>query len=511
MSIRQLAMVIAFVLAFLYLFVLQLQAVWPFTIDDMYISLRYARHWASGIGLLWNMGEPPVEGYSNFSFVLLARMALSLGLNPVIVLKSAGALGLLFTCVASYLISRFWFSARIALIPCFWLLLYRGEILWTISGLETAVYQALICWVVLLIFKGLGYRAYPEPKGGVRRLPLIMAAVLCAVAGMTRPEAPALMILFILLIAMNRPQPEKRDFWPNFIIFCASLFICFAPYFLWRWHYYGRFFPNSVYCKGLSNHVYFGLDKHYLNLVWPFILLAIPAIWRSKDRRHYFLWLPSVVYTVLLIGADTVVAFANRLFLPAFALLLPLSLLGLRGLIACYLRKKQDEVDALILYFAAFLLAFFFIPAMTLAEYREFSRYPQAGEQLRHDVAVWLEANTPVTSHVVLADSGLVPYYSQRKFIDSYCLNNAEMTQDPSPLMYERFCKKILQTKPEIIILTLLIEQGEMIYTPADACLAPLLKSGKDYQPLVSLSTKNKDSEYRYEIFGQKKPRLINR
>jgi hypothetical protein len=39
-------------------------AAWPFTVDDAYITLRYAKHLAGGQGLVWNLGERPVEGYS---------------------------------------------------------------------------------------------------------------------------------------------------------------------------------------------------------------------------------------------------------------------------------------------------------------------------------------------------------------------------------------------------------------------------------------------------------------
>ena len=36
------------VIVLFYLFVLQVQAIWPFTIDDMYITLRYAKNWSEG-------------------------------------------------------------------------------------------------------------------------------------------------------------------------------------------------------------------------------------------------------------------------------------------------------------------------------------------------------------------------------------------------------------------------------------------------------------------------------
>ncbi|MDH3227755.1 MAG: hypothetical protein OEM67_11810, partial [Thermoleophilia bacterium] len=35
---------------------------WAHTTDDAYITLRYSRHLAQGMGLVWNVGETPVEG-----------------------------------------------------------------------------------------------------------------------------------------------------------------------------------------------------------------------------------------------------------------------------------------------------------------------------------------------------------------------------------------------------------------------------------------------------------------
>lgn len=141
-----------FVVFFTYLIFCQVSAIWPFTIDDMFISLRYAKNWASGVGLVWNVGSLPVEGYSNFIFVVLGTLTLLVKGDPVVVLKMAGIVGLLFSCLFLFLIARFWFSARLSLIPVFYLLLYKGEPIWAVSGLETTVYQALLCASVFFIF-----------------------------------------------------------------------------------------------------------------------------------------------------------------------------------------------------------------------------------------------------------------------------------------------------------------------------------------------------------------------
>jgi hypothetical protein len=492
-------------MGFVYLFFFQIQAIWPFTIDDMYISLRYAKHWSEGFGLVWNINQAPVEGYSNFSFVVLGSIAISLGLNPVVILKSIGAIGLLLTSVAIFQLTRFWYPVRYALIPCLWLLAYKGQILWSVSGLETTIFQALIAFSLVYLFKGAGYHFYPQAHGHAKNTDSIIAGILLATASLTRPEGPAFAILFVFLIAFS--QPSKKVYVKNQSWFIAliSFCICFLPYFIWHYCFYGRLFPNPVYCKGVSGLMNFALDKQYLKLIWPFAILSFPAICFSKDRRHLFLWLPSVLYLVLLVDASSEVAFDNRLFLPAFALILPLTWQGINILLSGIL-VKHPKMKMQILYFAGIIM-FFFIPMMSLSNYRYYTINPIAGEQLRENVLRWLDRNASNESKIVLADSGLIPYQSSLEFIDSYCLNNKEMTLKSDEYRYSRFCRQTMYSKPDVIILTALIENGHVKYTPADECLAEKVKLSRDYRLQGLFSSGTMLNFYRYEIFQLNKPK----
>jgi hypothetical protein len=484
-------------ISLIYLLILQVYAIWPFTIDDMYITLRYAKHWTEGYGLVWNVNEPPVEGYSNFSYVLLGSLALLLHLDPVTILKSLGVLGLWATSIAVYLIARIWFKPRLAIIPCIWLLLYRGEIIWSVSGLETTVYQALICFSVYFILKSIGNTSQTK----VLHTSYLSIASLCLfLASLTRPEAPILMVMFVLLIWLNCTPIQRRSCWQPLLLFIGLYCICYLPYFLWRWHYYGQLFPNPVYCKGLSPSDNFVLVNSYLSLIWPFILLSIVACWKTRDKRHYFLWMPSLVYALLLFGADPIVAFDNRLLLPAFALLLPLALQGITRLTHYFLGRK-DVVFDMTTYIVAGLIAFFCVPMLSFTAYQQFTKNSLAGEQIRKRVFVWLKQHAKKQSSIVLADSGLIPYLSPLTFIDSYCLNNKNMAQQSRKLMFEHFCQNIFKVKPDVIILTSLIEKGRVIYTPADVCLAKELPH-QNYRIRATFQAINKSSIYRYEVYG---------
>jgi len=487
-------------LIFIYLLILQVVAIWPFTIDDMYISLRYAKNWVAGYGIVWNVGEEPVEGYSNFSFVALAALAIRFGFDPVIVLKAMGVAGLFLSTVAIYYLSRLWFTTRLALIPCFWLLLYRGEIIWSVSGLETTIYQALICFSLLFLLKGMGYRFHPQSRSNSNLLFFALAGFLLALAGLTRPEAPGLMLLFCVLALYDRPQDRQKDYYKGLAVGCFVCIAIFAPYFIWRWTYYGQLFPNPVYCKSFMN-FFAVMDKKYLWLALPFFILSLPAIVKAKDKRHYFFWLPNLLYFILLIDADPVSAFENRLFLPVFALLLPLAFLG-TSIIWAWIFPEKNSVFHISLSISAVWIAFFFIPILNLPNYRHFTLNPQAGIRLRAQVLNWLENNVSPNSQVVLADSGQIPYLSPLRFIDSYCLNNKSMTVPPMDKMYERLCNVIFITKPQVLILTSLVEgKGKATYTPTDFCLHNKLKQSSVYQFRTIFEINSEPHPYRYEIY----------
>lgn len=475
-------------LIFYYLFVLQVQAIWPFTIDDMYIPLRYAKHWAAHQGIVWNIGEPPVEGYSNFLFVISARWALFWHLDPVVILKSLGGVGLLGTCVGVYLLARTWFLPRVALIPCIWLLAYKGQIIWSVSGLETTIYEAVICFTVFFIFKGLGYTLSPLEKGVDRPWYYVYAGIGLSFAGIIRPEAPALALLFIFLL-MN-----QRKAW----VLIVTVLVCFAPYFLWRWHYFGRFLPNSVYCKGFEEWLSNPLDKAYCQLIWPFALLSLWAFRDNRDRRFYLLLLPSVVYLFLLMGASPLVAFENRLFLPAFVLMLPLALKGLDGLLGSF---KSDVT----IYIGSAMILFLCIPTLSLSQYRYFTVAPLAGERVRAQVLSWLSHHGSSSWRVVLADSGFIPYHSNLQFIDSYCLNNARMGEQPSAKRAQFVCEDALQQGASVIILTAERAEGILTYTPADVCFLEKLAGNSGYCRIAVFKTGDTQSGYQYEIFSKSK------
>jgi hypothetical protein len=478
--------VIFFGLLFLLFFVLYVSSIWAFTVDDMYITLRYAHQWYLHHALIWNWGEMPVEGYSNFSFLLFAYLFESLHIDPVLGLKIIGLTSLIALSLGIFLITKEKVKVQYAILPVVGLLSYRGQMIWAVSGLETTFYQALLIFALFFLLKSLN-QTFASRE-------LRFAGCLLAWLGMTRPEGGAIACCYILIyIGLTCRQSYLRLRCLNFIGFFSVIYV---PYFIWRWSYFGYFFPNSIYCKGFSIHFFGILDVQYLKLCWPFLCCALLLLGHRSYRPIFLVLIfPSVFYLIFCSAADPIVAFDNRLFLPAFALLLSLAVVGV-----CEWIKNP-----IFIYLIWLCLWAGAVPKMTLAGYRYFTQNPVAGEYLRHRVSNWLSKHTQPGQRVVLGDCGLVPYlHPELNFIDSYCLNHPQMGHFPARHRYKQFCENILQTKPDYLVLTALIYKDHVEFGPADECLKMKLLSAKQYKIVKVFRSYNSDQTvYQYMLFGR--------
>ena len=73
----------------------------PYIVDDAFISLRYARNLVNGAGLVYNPGQH-VEGYSNFSWVMIESLLIRLHLPLITSIKLLGLASAVATALLSF-------------------------------------------------------------------------------------------------------------------------------------------------------------------------------------------------------------------------------------------------------------------------------------------------------------------------------------------------------------------------------------------------------------------------
>ncbi|HOH31874.1 MAG TPA: glycosyltransferase family 39 protein, partial [Candidatus Hydrogenedentes bacterium] len=150
--------------------------------DDAFVSFRYADNWARGFGPVYNPGEPPVEGYTNFLWVALLTLGARLGGDIVLLSRvlgaAAGVLTLLLLFHARHFVREL--DRDIPILAVLFLASFCIFQPWPTSGMETTLFGLLLTFSVLLHFSTLEGSPAPRRLAGL--------GVVLALTAMTRPE-----------------------------------------------------------------------------------------------------------------------------------------------------------------------------------------------------------------------------------------------------------------------------------------------------------------------------------
>ena len=415
-----------------------------YTVDDAFISLRYARNLAQGHGLVYSTdGSERVEGYTNFLWVVIEAGLFRMGLEREIlpVLKGVGiGFGLLFL-LACYAVAKRLFDSTDAGLAAVFLIVCSGYFaFWSIGGLETPLYLFLLIAALYCCLRMEEWRF------------AALAAACFVAAALTRPEGAVLfagIATVELAGSVAGKSPTRSSRWLLAVGIFAAVY---GTYFVLRWNYYGYFLPNTFYAKtggaaGIQStlrHVAGrgAASATFFLLIVPFSgILAAAYPLRLLLTRFRIAWLFAICLLALSFLAREEWMPGYRYELPAgalFAILLAYPL-------AEYLRRHGRGVAIAT---ACGLMVFLAYPCAVT--YRP-SRH-QFGNLRRAHIAIgeWLRDATPPGTSVAGWDQGAIPYYSEKSRIieiDPEGLLSNYLTHHPFSNDY------VFEQKPDILLL----------------------------------------------------------
>ncbi|MET0385321.1 MAG: hypothetical protein ABW321_05150 [Polyangiales bacterium] len=202
---------------------------WTFhhTVDDAFISFRYAENFARGLGLVYNPGER-VEGYSNPLWVYLLSVPALIGISVELAAKLLGVLAALATLLlfGRVLGRGFGVTSWVRTAGLLFLGGHISLVYYAVAGLETVLYTLL----VLALHAALLERRFA------------LAAVAAALAAICRPEGVLLTAALAIGLLL---APERR----RVFVYLALPVLVFGLQLAFRHAYYGTWVPNTYHAK----------------------------------------------------------------------------------------------------------------------------------------------------------------------------------------------------------------------------------------------------------------------
>lgn len=375
--------------------------------DDPFITYRYARNLAQGIGFVYNAGERVLSTTTPLFTLLLAALSWAWHDLPHLALL-IGAVSLSLGGIFIWDLARTW---QTPLVGWSGLLIYPFFLLLNATlGSETPLYLA-VCLGAFVFY------ARRQMNG---------AAVFSALATLTRPDGaliPAVLALHYL-VRIRKPVP-----WRAVGLFLAII----LPWVIFAWAYFGSPLPTTL------------ITKQQQGLMHISKLFAVGLLVIAKPYfQHWFLWLAAFLSLIgifyaavkarswMLLFAWTVMYFSAYAILGVTSYFWYYAPLVPAFVVACGLgiTAFHEALVYLVHYFKplwknAFqrsLLPSFLICATIAAGQFSLFWERQTNQDLRYPVyrqiGEWLDQNIPQNASVGMFEVGIIGYYSNRRVID---------------------------------------------------------------------------------------------
>ena len=406
-----------------------------FVCDDAYISFRYARHLAEGSGPRFNPGEsPPVEGYSNFLWVLWLALFERLGVDLSLAARATSIAcgGILIAFVVRRVARNFELTLAGSIAVALFLACLPPMSMWSTSGLETMPFALAV------------FLAFDRLAGDPDR-PRAAQAGACALAAALLRADGALWAGLALAAAVVSDRRRLRPAFGALAILVAGV----AAHLLWRHGYYGEWIPNTARVKaGLSPMRLERGSFYVLSFaleVLPFAFVPLAAVLVRPSSR---IALAAAAFTAC---AAAYAAFVGGDFMPMGRFLVPATpflALALAALLEAIPPRARSAAGALAVVLA--LLPALDVHPMPLS-IRERLRFRWNEPEFESEIGMWrgmkqraaewirlgraLRSVTQPGESIILGNIGAVGYATELVILDPFGLVDPEVAKRDAPLV----------------------------------------------------------------------------
>lgn len=411
----------------------------PYTYEDAYITFKYADNLVNGFGLVYNIGER-VYGTTVPLFAILISAFKIIGILPIM---SSLMINLISEGITSLIVYKFlkdYSNNLIAAIVSLLFVFSPSNISWSIQGMETAFFSAVIALSFFSFYKK-------------KYLLALLFAFLCA---MIRVDGLSVTFLIFIFTLFNLRLSALK------LIAVPLLIFIFWNIFLYL--YFGSFLPNSMIAKLIlySGHqpsiipnLSLVFSKFFIkafyssSIISILFLLGVFLVFFKKSNLYPMVIWFFIYYAALIFSKTNIHAWY---LIPPLLVFITISGIGIIFLLNTIVKYFRLNRKLLLIMLMAGILSFsFFTLYLKIIQLKTEYHYEQ---NVRVKVGKFLNESIPKNSTVYLEPIGIIGYFADRYIYDDAALispifldlNRLENTAQT------RF-KKIQLVEPDYLVL----------------------------------------------------------
>lgn len=395
---------------------------WQYTVDDTFITLRYAGNLAQGNGVVFNPGDY-TEGYSSTVWVFVLAGIARLGFDTLAAAKVLGLLASLSLCLLMYFVlHRMSVDPPIRFLTVLVLATIPGLHIHGVSGMETLPFALSIAVLIAL----------PLLTSSPHLRNLLLPPLLLLIAAF-RPEG---VLLFAAASAVWIIRAQRSRLRILVILAWVALILLFVL----RYWYYGSLLPNTWMAKpspllhhltrdpfsagsmttliGAFGHVFLAFPGGLVGAVFLLPLMILPVLRRQDLVRC------SAIAAALTGGLF--VTYAAEDWMPGYRFALPyqfplllLAAIGVQSVLHGTKPGTGRQRRGIVIAVAAML--FVYNTGMTaywFHRYRNTTVNPALDAAQYAPIGTWLKRHSSPGDRILAYEVGAVSYYSERSVVD---------------------------------------------------------------------------------------------
>ena len=439
-------------------FVMLARGFWGYTLDDAYISFRYARNLVDGNGLVFNAGEyPRSEGITSPLWAVVLSAGIAVNINPLLLAKWLSVMALfaaaaivgvtVFKAISGATKLSVGAARGFAIVAATSLVASPYMAVNSLSGMETLL--AVAVYAIFLL------SALRTVELGTRRSAAVVTGVCAVAVPMLRPEL-ALAVVVTLVSAFVLWRSSRASVAVSIVTFVGLG----VAYFFLRYSYYGLLLPLPFYIKqgesGLPGwtdvveFVKYAAPLGCLSAVTVFS--AAYALARKRGNPAVAALLAISVGAVAQVGYYAtirhIMGFGFRYFMPVLVAFTITGAVGI-GMLCARITTRTGLHAAVVAGFAAALL----VPsALALSPTEKLVAWYTEGRPLT-DIATGMRNAGADSLSIAMNDCGVIPYVTRSRVLDLAGLNERNIALGESGDAHEVAIQEISRARPDLVLL----------------------------------------------------------